>query len=567
MVKFLQYSIFSLLLLPAIVLEAAVTLELSRSTISMDETVDLILHHDDAGFTRNPEIPLPDGLQVRGTSRQETIVNFERESTIRYTLKASSPDTYTIGPFTLKTAQGEQVIPALTLTVTEAEVVKTSDGLFVTLTPSRSKVMVRETIELTLSFYSKNNVGQINILNFPSEGFDITEWQEFRQPNKIVDGERFQVRSFSARLTPTRSGTLELDPIFQVDVLDPSAPRGMFFQSRARSVRLKLEEPLLLDITSPPAEGRPDSFTGHLGNFRLSASASPTEVTAGDPITLRVELSGSGSLKQALPPGLKESGDFQVYKSRLVNEDFQRDGLSGRKIIEQVIIPTHSGVTEIPAVEFSFYDTSSRQYQTIRTDPIPLKVLEGAPGQDRAASISSLTRPLPEASPSMLGEDLIYLKLRPGNLRDLENLEPGWDFTGVSTLPFALWGLFSLVLNRREKRLGDLEGTRRQQAPRRLRKHLNRLDQSSEDLYATVWTLLSDYLGARLNLPAGELNPHEVMQHLPASVSDECREQLSGWMSRCERARFAGGKVEGSDENLRREFREFILNLDRELTA
>lgn len=565
--KTIPYFIFSLLLLPGAALEAAVTLELSRSTISVDETADLILKHENAGFTRNPDIPLPDGLEIRGTSRQETIVNFERESTIRYTLKASTPDTYTIGPFKLKTAQGEQTIPALTLTVTEAKVVKSSEDLFVTLTPSSSEVMVRETIELTLSFYSKTGIGQINVLNFPDDGFDITEWQEFQSRPKLVNGERYQVRSFAAKLTPTRSGSHELDPTFQVDVVDPSAPRGMFFQTRGRSVRLQLEEPLVLNIASPPAEGRPDSFTGHLGNFRLSASASPREVTAGDPVTLRVELSGSGSLKQALPPSLKESEDFRVYKSRLVNEDFRRDGLSGRKVIEQVIIPTHSGVTEIPGLEFSFYDTASRDYQTIRTDPLPLKVLEGAPGEDRAASISSLSRQPLDLTPSLLGEDLIYLKLRPGNPRDLRALEPGWGFTGFSTLPFALWGLFSLVLNRRDRRQIDVAGTRRQQAPKRLRKHLNQLDQSPEDLVGTVWSILSDYLGARLNLPAGELNSHEVMQNLPASVSDERRQQLSDWMNRCERARFAGGKMEGSDDDLRRDFREFILNLDRELSA
>ncbi len=290
-------------------------------------------------------------------------------------------------------------------------------------------------------------------------------------------------------------------------------------------------------------------------------------MTAGDPITLRVELSGSGSLRQALPPSLRESEDFRVYKSRLVNEDFQRDGLTGRKIIEQVVIPTHSGVDEIPALEFSFYDTASRQYQTIQTNPIPLKVLEGAPGQDRASAISSLPGHSLELAPSLLGEDLIYLKLRPGNLRDLRALEPGWVFTGFSTLPFALWGLFSLALNRKEQRRIDVAGTRRQQAPRRLRKHLSQLDQSSEELYATIWSILSDYLGARLNLPAGELNPQEVMQVLPASVAGECREHLSEWMRRCERARFAGRQTEGSDDDLRRDFRDFILNLDRELSA
>ncbi len=231
--KILRYFIFSLFLLPGIALEAAVTLELSRSTISVDETVDLILKHDNAGFTRNPDIPLPNGLHIQGTSREERIINFERESSIRYSLKASAPGTYSIGPFTLKTNQGEQTIPALTLTVTEAKVVKNNDVLFVTLTASSPEIMVRETIELTLSFYSKNTVGQINIVDFPSEGFNMTEWQEFQSRPQLVNGERYRVRSFAARMTPAQAGTLELNPTFQVEVMDPSAPRGMFFQTGA----------------------------------------------------------------------------------------------------------------------------------------------------------------------------------------------------------------------------------------------------------------------------------------------------------------------------------------------
>jgi hypothetical protein len=566
-VKSLHLLLFSLLLLPAIGPAAGVTLKLSRSTISVGETADLILHYDGTGFTRNPNIPLPEELELLGHSRETRAINAKIESSIRYTLRASNPGTYTIGPFTLKTPQGEQTIPKLTLTVTEANLVRSHDELFITLTSSSEELLVRETVELTLSIHSKNTVGQINIQDFPDEGFDITEWQEFRSRPRDVNGERYQVRSFSARLTPTQSRTLELDPSFHVQIVEPSSPRGIFFQpGQRRTLRLRLEEPLVLTVNNPPSEGRPESFTGHLGNFHLSASASPLEVTAGDPVTLRVELSGRGSLQQALPPGLKESDDFRVYQSRLVNEDIQRDGLSGSKVIEQVIIPSHSGVTEIPALEFSFYDTTSRQYQTIRTNPIPLTVLEGTPEGDRAAAISSLPAHSQDLSPTLLGEDLIYLKLRPGNPRPLETLDPGWSFTGFTTLPFALWGLFSLMLNWREKKFDDVERTRRQEAPRRLRKHLRQLDDISGEFYAAVWSLLSEYLGARLSMPAGELNPEEVMKKLPDTVSEESRQKLGDWMSRCERARFAGGQAEASDAELRKSFREFILNLNRELS-
>src|SRR5690606_11962555 len=113
-----------------------------------------------------------------------------------------------------------------------------------------------------------------------------------------------------------------------------------------------------------------------------------------------------------LPPGLKETDDFKVYQPKLIAED------RNRKIIEQVIIPKHGEVTEIPPLTFSYYDTLQKAYKTLQSGPFPLQVNES--DSDKMTSvISSLPSGTGSTEIELLGDDLIYLKTRPGELRSV----------------------------------------------------------------------------------------------------------------------------------------------------
>jgi hypothetical protein len=561
-VKFLK-AFFNLLIASSSLLQAGLTLELSRPGMSVDETVDLIMRFEDGGPPATPQIPLPEGLRVVATSRQEQVINFDRQSAVRYTLQADKPGSYQIGPFTLKGQKQE--IPGLTLTVSEAKVVEANDDLFITMDSSSQELLVRESVEVSLTIYSRLSIGDVKMLDFDNTGFEITEWQQVQARPQQIGQKMYRVRRFVAQLTPSAPGTLTLDPTFRVDVLDGNEPFGMMFGTRSsRSLRIKLQTPLVLNVNAPPAEGRPEDYAGHLGNFRLTASVSPKEVKVGDPLTLRVELSGSGSLQQALPPGLKESDDFKVYQPKLVTEDMQRNGLSGRKIIEQVLIPKHEGVSEVPALTFSYYDTDSRQYKTLSAGPFPIDVLASTTSQS-ATTFSAITNAPTRAEPELLGDDLIYLKTRPGRILQLSRLQPGLPLAGASAFPFVVWALVGVICRQREKRGQDDKGLRRQQAPKRLRKHLAALDTKDGDLYLQIWQVLSDYLSARLDLPPGELNGADVQSRLPQHLSEAQRTGLRQWMQRCERARFSGEQHPADADTLREDFRHFILDLDREL--
>ena len=56
-------------------------------------------------------------------------------------------------------------------------------------------------------------------------------------------------------------------------------------------------QPLKLTVLPLPEEGKPSGFYGLVGQYTISASATPTKVNVGDPITLTVKVGGGKYLK------------------------------------------------------------------------------------------------------------------------------------------------------------------------------------------------------------------------------------------------------------------------------
>jgi len=59
-----------------------------------------------------------------------------------------------------------------------------------------------------------------------------------------------------------------------------------FGRYEAYPLELKSTE-IPITVLSLPQEGKPEGFDGALGNFQLNVEATPLEVKAGDPITLK----------------------------------------------------------------------------------------------------------------------------------------------------------------------------------------------------------------------------------------------------------------------------------------
>ncbi len=549
-----------------------VTLQLSKNEISQDDSTALRLKVVGGLKRLPPEIPLPEGLEVRNVSRQDTLADSKHVTWVVYEINASKPGTYQIGPYSLKMDDGQHELPAMTLTVTAPKVVNVDEGLFVTFEASSDQVYLKQPLDVTLTFFSEHPIEDINVTEFPTEGFEISDWQPIRSRNRSFDGKTYRVKRYVARMIPKKPGAYTFDPAFRVRIQEPGELKigPSFGMPRRvidiRTVRMKLPEPGTLEVLAPPAEGRPEGFTGHVGRFELSGSLSPERVTVGDPVTLRVQLTGRGSILEALPPQVEESADFNVYEPKLIAEDMRRDGLSGIKTIEQVIIPRNAGITELPKIAFSFFDPEMAEYQTTTLGPFPLEVTGGADEGDGTRVVSSLPQDT-ETGLNVLGEDLVYLKRSPGRLRPLDAAIPGWGVAVGTAAPLGLWGILALAGLMKQHSRKDPDLSRKRSASRDLQHDLKSVEQlEPSERFPRMWGVLSSYLQTRLELPPGDLDAASLKATLSPSLKEETLETLLHWVTQCEQARFSGEPPTLSEDRMA-DFRDCMLAVDQELGA
>src|SRR4030095_14649824 len=69
-------------------------------------------------------------------------------------------------------------------------------------------------------------------------------------------------------------------------------------------------ESVPMRVSPLPTEGVPEGFNGAMGSYRLAVDAGPTSLAVGDPVTVRVKISGTGALDALTYPTQAEWRDF-----------------------------------------------------------------------------------------------------------------------------------------------------------------------------------------------------------------------------------------------------------------
>lgn len=75
-----------------------------------------------------------------------------------------------------------------------------------------------------------------------------------------------------------------------------------------------------LTVQVDPLPSKPADFSGGVGKFNISAQLSKKEVRAGDPVTLRVVIGGTGNLKLIKQPVVNFPKDFDKYDPKVTDK-------------------------------------------------------------------------------------------------------------------------------------------------------------------------------------------------------------------------------------------------------
>jgi hypothetical protein len=213
----------------------------------------------------------------------------------------------------------------------------------------------------------------------------------------------------------------------------------------ATSEKLTSVAPAVTVTVQPfPEKNKPASFNGAVGNFEFkTALQSPSEMNVGDEITLLLEISGQGNLKNVTVPELccqpGMSGFF-----RLNDLPPSEEIIGDKKNIVVKFKPLNTQPKAIPALEFSFFDPETSQYTVLHSEPIAISVKPGSqsiqipketPAPDESKPDQS--KPVPEMKISTTPPLLEIEGIIPLSKRDLYN-KPFGSWWTLLFIPLAI---------------------------------------------------------------------------------------------------------------------------------
>ena len=206
--------------------------------------------------------------------------------------------------------------------------------------------------------------------------------------DQIIDGSPFLVMTWHSALTVVKPGDFSLSIESPLSVrVDTRSDDDRAFANMLgwpfSQIPNKGVPPKNVTIASPtselkvlalPTRGRPDDFHGAVGDFQISSDASAKRVTAGDPLMLRLRISGVGNFDRVDSSMLDHLDNWKTYPPKASFTPSDAAGNKGEKVFEQPLIPAAPGEQSIPALEFSYFDPTTRRYEHASTQPIKVTV-------------------------------------------------------------------------------------------------------------------------------------------------------------------------------------------------
>jgi hypothetical protein len=286
----------------------------------------------------------------------------------------------------------------------------------------------------------------------------------------------------------------------------------------------------------------PANFNGAVGNYKMDFTAGPTNIAVGDPITLKVQITGQGHLEGINLPEMGAWRDFKTYPPTTHVEITDKLGINGSKFFEQIVVPQSTDVKELPAFSFSFFDPEKTNYRTLTQPAMPLTVRPG--GSAPTPTVVAAGRTSQANSPPP--QDIVPIKQRLGAVAQIGPplIQQPW-FLALQGVPLLAW-VSALVWRKRVESLANNPRLRRQRQVAKLiaegLAELRRLaaENKSDEFFAVLSRLLQEQLGERLDVPATAITEAVIEEQLrPRRAPEAVLVSLQEIFQICNLARYA----------------------------
>lgn len=426
------------------------------------------------------------------------------------------------------------------------------NDLFIKVSANKQRVHEQEPILLTYKVYTQVELTQLegkmpDLTGFHTQEVPLPQQKSFHLES--INGRPYRCVTWSQYVMyPQMTGKLEIPSItFKGIVVQENLnvdPFEAFFNGGSGYVEMKKDiKAPGMTIQVDPLPEKPAGFSGGVGHFSISATQDNQKVKAGDPVNIRVVVSGNGNLKLIKQPEISVPKDFEKYDAKVTDKTkLTEQGLTGSMIYDFLIVPRNQGNYTIPAIEFTYFDTSSNAYKTIRTSPMKLEVEKG---DGRKGDVTDYSQK----------EDK---DIHPIHETGIKLYDSNRYFFGskvymiLNALALVAFIALVIIFRKRAMEMANVALVRGKKANKvagkRLKKAARLMSQGkASEFYDEVLRALWGYVSDKLSMPVSELTRENIAERLTfRNVDNDIIDSFIEALDECEFERYAPGDAAGN---------------------
>lgn len=393
----------------------------------------------------------------------------------------------------------------------------------------------RSPIQITLYIKDLNNV-EVDKPYLNQSEFILDELSQSHKVLK-VNGEECNIVIFSYLLTPLKTGTFIFGPVHS---------NCTIFMSNGRKGQLDaVSQKISVRVLPLPQSNQPSDFSGAIGNFQLDVGAEPLQVLQGEPLTIQLALSGSGSLQNIMPPYLKNTQGLKVYPAQKKPELTNSSGSWEKVVFEQTVFPVVPNLKSVGPYTFTYFEPSSGKYHQLSSGVIPITVKPNPKLKPETSDLSV-----------SLADKLLPIKITPGQLthKAAGLLDQPWFWLG-QLLPILFLGGIFFYRRHLDWMKSDSLPARTIRAYNKAVRKLSKTEailnsQNHDQLLDELHLTLREYLGERFNLPVAGMTGTVVHSLERQGVATEILKDIQWFFEQYDLYRFTGIQLD-PDESLK----------------
>jgi hypothetical protein len=505
-----------------------------------------------------------DGKTIRGREVSLKVIAPQDQDLVRMEIKAEPASVYPTRPFRVTLSIAVKGLPAPMADANPVSVQRDPPALSIPWADDKSLpdgLIPQTDLDHWLGplqngrgwGFSVNNIGSSSIIAMFEErkiAFMPTP-EKIRRPDRSGKETDYWQFNFTRAFVPKDVNEYTFGPVslkgqFAAKVDDSDRMLGEDVFAVAKAITVKIKE--------VPRDGRPETYVGAVGQFRLSAALTPRKpqvVRTGDPMTLVLSLSGEGSIETAKPPDLSKNPvvakNFKIY-------DATAQMKSGHRQFTYSLRPLTTELKEFPPIEASYFNPETEQFETVRTESIPIEIV----ASDKLADRDIVASP---GAPSAAEKEIetrregIYANVTDWSRLTNQSISPAhWAACWGAML--GGYGLLTLIVTRVRRLSGDVARTRRKSAAGVARRSLKngqaelaagRDQAGAESIEEAFLNLVADWT----NSPVAGMTAAEACRLLESmDIPTDAVRDARDCLDQCEAMRF-GGSLQAA-EALRR---------------